>query len=552
MAFGSRLWREAASHGAPALLACGMIFQMFLLPGVVSAQQQQQAANNNSSSTANTNPTGNNNSNGNISNNNYKPDSLFIALLGNGDSLVEYDIKVDNPSQDALVTLFANQDIRDLIVADYNDHVIPYEIGQARNQILVNAPNVTTVRISYSTQDLLNKTGKVWEFSLESPLSFTVKLPQDAVLTDYSGTSSPSINTVGGQYLLTYDAGIGNISYVIGVVGTEEHANVLIRAADTTIRETQSQYSNIILSDAEALLKNATTQLNAKNYAAAEQLASQANDAAMTDGRQYSDAQNSISSAESQISTASSQGNDVSNANTLLQTAKDEFSSGKYVDAKNSAADAVAAIGKAGTGGSSSDLPVSVIVASAVAAAGGVGVMIFIKMRGGRASADTTTTTTLTRPPAATISDRSNSSDAFQKREVDEIGSRPDSLPLNQPPTSSAPPSYSSVTERKPEPSPFVPEHSAAGPHADPSLLARIVVRILQERPHLRPEDQQVLQFLAEKEGAAFESEIRGKFLLPKTTIWRLVKRLEREELVEIRKAGGQNLIKLRYEGLQP
>jgi uncharacterized membrane protein len=61
-----------------------------------------------------------------------------------------------------------------------------------------------------------------------------------------------------------------------------------------------------------------------------------------------------------------------------------------------------------------------------------------------------------------------------------------------------------------------------------------------------------VLQFLAEKEGAAFESEIRGKFLLPKTTIWRLVKRLEREELVEIRKAGGQNLIKLRYEGLQP
>jgi hypothetical protein len=85
----------------------------------------------------------------------------------------------------------------------------------------------------------------------------------------------------------------------------------------------------------------------------------------------------------------------------------------------------------------------------------------------------------------------------------------------------------------------------------DSSILSHIVGNILVEKPHLRPEDQQVLKFLAEKEGAAFESEIRSKFQLPKTTIWRLVKRLEREELVEIRKAGGQNLIKLRFEDKQ-
>src|SRR3712207_9364968 len=79
----------------------------------------------------------------------------------------------------------------------------------------------------------------------------------------------------------------------------------------------------------------------------------------------------------------------------------------------------------------------------------------------------------------------------------------------------------------------------------DRSILSRIVGNILTEKPHLRPEDQQVLKFLAEKEGAVFESEIRSKFQIPKTTIWRLVKRLEREELVEIRKAGGQNIIKI-------
>ena len=92
---------------------------------------------------------------------------------------------------------------------------------------------------------------------------------------------------------------------------------------------------------------------------------------------------------------------------------------------------------------------------------------------------------------------------------------------------------------------------STSDSQIDSSILSRIVGNILVEKPHLRPEDQEVLKFLAEKEGAAFESEIRSKFQLPKTTIWRLVKRLEREELVEIRKAGGQNLIKLRFEDKQ-
>ena len=86
----------------------------------------------------------------------------------------------------------------------------------------------------------------------------------------------------------------------------------------------------------------------------------------------------------------------------------------------------------------------------------------------------------------------------------------------------------------------------------DKSVLGRIVGKVIEERPHLRPEDQDVLKFLVEREGAAFESEIRTKFQLPKTTIWRLVKRLEREELVEIRKAGGQNLIKFKFEDKLP
>lgn len=48
--------------------------------------------------------------------------------------------------------------------------------------------------------------------------------------------------------------------------------------------------------------------------------------------------------------------------------------------------------------------------------------------------------------------------------------------------------------------------------------------------------------------GVAYETEIIDKFNLPKTTVWRLVRRLERDGIVELRKTGGQNLIRIKEE----
>lgn len=68
--------------------------------------------------------------------------------------------------------------------------------------------------------------------------------------------------------------------------------------------------------------------------------------------------------------------------------------------------------------------------------------------------------------------------------------------------------------------------------------------RVFAEKPHLRQDDRQVLGYVIEKGGEALLADIRNNFGLPKSTAWRLVKRLEREELVEIIKFGNQNLIK--------
>ena len=66
------------------------------------------------------------------------------------------------------------------------------------------------------------------------------------------------------------------------------------------------------------------------------------------------------------------------------------------------------------------------------------------------------------------------------------------------------------------------------------------------EMPDLRDDDKDIIKFIHENDGSVMESDLRKKFLLPRTTMWRAVKRLERYSLIEITKKDQQNLIKLR------
>ena len=65
------------------------------------------------------------------------------------------------------------------------------------------------------------------------------------------------------------------------------------------------------------------------------------------------------------------------------------------------------------------------------------------------------------------------------------------------------------------------------------------------EMPDLREDDKEIITFIHENGDSALESDLRKKFLLPRTTMWRAVKRLERHGLIEITKKDQQNLIKL-------
>ena len=69
---------------------------------------------------------------------------------------------------------------------------------------------------------------------------------------------------------------------------------------------------------------------------------------------------------------------------------------------------------------------------------------------------------------------------------------------------------------------------------------------IFDSKPDLREDDKEIINFLTENGGQAYESELRKKFLQPRTTMWRAVKRLERQEIIEIVKKDMQNLVKLK------
>ena len=69
---------------------------------------------------------------------------------------------------------------------------------------------------------------------------------------------------------------------------------------------------------------------------------------------------------------------------------------------------------------------------------------------------------------------------------------------------------------------------------------------IFKLKPDLREDDQELVKFIFNNGGKALESELRKKFLQPRTTMWRAVKRLEREGVIEIEKKDLQNLVKLR------
>lgn len=97
-------------------------------------------------------------------------------------------------------------------------------------------------------------------------------------------------------------------------------------------------------------------------------------------------------------------------------------------------------------------------------------------------------------------------------------------------------------------PAPDLLPYYAGGAAA--AAAAALAVLLLKRRSRageqMRDDDRNLIRFISENGGSAMESDLRKKFLLPRTTMWRAVKRLERQGLVTVEKQDSQNLVRLR------
>lgn len=80
-------------------------------------------------------------------------------------------------------------------------------------------------------------------------------------------------------------------------------------------------------------------------------------------------------------------------------------------------------------------------------------------------------------------------------------------------------------------------------------ILLLILLRRRRRAPRvgisLNATDEQIIGYLKKRGGSALESEIRRDLIIPKTSEWRTIKRLERNGLVRVEKANKENRVTL-------
>ena len=438
----------------------------------------------------------------------YDVNSIFIGILSNGDSIVQYDLRLKNNATQITLPLIGGY-INEILVKNYSSKLLGYKFNSVTNEISINSQNESQLRITYQTPDLVSKQERQWRFFMNSAFPFTVKLPNDAVVTNLGEQSPSLIRKLGGQNLLSFDKGKILIDYVIGYAGTREQAIISINSAELDLKNAESGHVGINLDDAKGILNNAKTAVNQSNYIDAERLANNASDLSRNLADSFETSKDVISNATHKVDDARAINKDTSEASQYLSLSNIEFSQGNYPKALEYATSAINSLDITKQEKISSS-PSSSIYIVLIPIAASVGVFMFLKYK------------SKIIPNMLSIRTGKN---------------RPDSdLTTN----------YFKESGRTKEQPPM--KGQINNDVTSQSYHRKLVADYIEQKGNLKPDEKEILFYIADKEGAAFEGEIRNKFILPKTSLWRLIKRLEREDMIEVTKIGGQNLIKLKYQ----
>jgi uncharacterized membrane protein len=392
----------------------------------------------------------------------YTPIQITFQVGSDGVSMVDYHLEVD-PTLARVSLPLVGSAFDDLLVV--NQDGTPLDNTLKESTVTVDTLGSSGIVITYATQSLTSKAGAVWSWNATTPGATTIIVPAGATIVSLSQVPL-ELGIVSGRPYAVLPEGENSISYILGVVGTKEHALILIKDAEAAIAKAEAD--GVIVTEAKTLLKQSNTAYNTGDYSKAESLALDAKEKAELIQAMSAQAASSIASAEAAITAAESQGrtSGLDAAKQSLQDARSRYQQGDYSGASQASSQATQQAGSATS-------PLSPLLT----AAGGAIVAVAVGA-------------------AALYIGRGRARKTKQTQT----------------------------------------------PKAEPTEKIDLE-SLFRRNPSLRAEDREVLRFLVERGGEAFANEVRERFEMPRTSVWRLIKRLEGIGVLEERKVGGQSLI---------
>jgi uncharacterized membrane protein len=393
------------------------------------------------------------------------PKTLFLTVYPDGFVFVDYTLLVDQTFPTQNITVFG-QVLEDLLVVDKDGLPLDYSISNST--ISVYSLGTDEIKLAYLTQDLNSKEGRYWTLTIVTPINTRIILPVETTIISLNQVPE-MIETSDNRVELLMNASLIEVTYVIGVVGTEEHAQIVLDEAETTIMGIKNFGINI--TEAETTLQEAEDAFDLGNYVEAETLGYDAKNLAIQINQTATHAQSKMDEAEDAITNAQNEGRTLglNEAQVLLDQANNAYNNGNYSEAMNLATQAITKAEEAEIFLSEESDPLLVYgIFGAILIPAIIIIFGFFFVRSRR------------KPEVVEVKKK--------KRRID-------------------------------------------------------AERIFRVHKNLMPEEKQAIQFLMENNGEAFEAELYDHVKLPRTTTWRLVKRLEGMGIIKRSKFRRQNLI---------
>jgi uncharacterized membrane protein len=386
----------------------------------------------------------------------YTPESLSLKVFADGVISVEYRVGVSPTLARVNVTVFGYP-VRNLEVKDQDDEIL--ESSLVDGEILVNVLGARAAVIGYTTPGLTRKEGQLWGLEAELPVEANIVLPSSATITSIQPFPL-SIGIVGETTTLTMPVGNVSIGYIIGVVGTKEHALAVINDAEEAVSELDAQGINA--GNSTSLLEAAWQAYLAENYVQAEELAREARAVAGITLEAASRASSTIELADSAIRSAVEAGRTslTEEADAKLGQARALYDQGDYGGAAGLAEEARA-------DAEASRRPMGFGFALWAVPLGAAAVLLF----------------------------------AYTRR-------------VRVPVREELPPVDLEAT--------------------------------FEAYPELRMDEREALRFIASKAEGVFVSELRDRFELPRSSAWRMVRRLEGMGVIETERVGRETFLRLK------